>query len=125
MVDQLMERNCMASGHRNIYPITSIGNVIDPETGKPLTDILNQENHLYLPFKNNTKKDTRLQVPFSMRRKGLWISYVTCRGNVVTEWYNSDATDNNSWGDGVNWIPYLSKDAVASMVKNVLSWYKA
>lgn len=123
--EQLIQKNCGASGHRNIYPITSIDNVIDPATGKVLSAMLNEVNHLYVPFVNNTKKDTRLQVPFSMRRKGLWLTYVTCKGNSVTEWYNSDATDNKSWGDGGNWMPYLSKDVVSELVHNVLSWYKA
>lgn len=123
--EQLIQKNCVTGEHMGIYPITTIDNVIDPASGRPLTKLLNEVNHLYVPFVNNTKRDTRLQVPVSLRRKGFWLTYVTCKGTVITEWYNSDATDNASWGDGGNWIPYMSRDLVSSVVRNVLSWYKA
>lgn len=123
--EQLIQKNCVTGEHTSIYPITTTDNVIDAISGKPLSKQLNGINHFYVPFVNNTKRDTRLQIPVSLRRKGLWITYVTCKGTVITEWYNSDATDNKSWGDGGNWIPYMSKDVLNLEVKEIISWYKA
>lgn len=139
-MSQLIEKDCNSSEYRNIFPITTLENVMS-NNGTNLKDILNQVNHIYLPFKNRTRRDTRLQVPNELRRRGLWVTYISCKGNIVTEWYNAQPTDNNNWVKNENWTRlYSTEDIQAIEVKeletriekitteilndNQLNWYK-
>lgn len=125
MAEQLIQKDCKTGTYKDMYPITTISAIKDLSTGKTLDKILEEHNHLYLPFKDNSKTCTRQQVPNNLRRKGLWITYVSCKGNVITEWYNSDDFSNKAWGDSKNWVPYLDKEAIKEILKELLSWYKA
>lgn len=139
-MSQLVEKDCNSSEYRNIFPITTLENIMS-NSGTNLKDILNQVNHIYLPFKNRTRRDTRLQVPNELRRRGLWITYISCKGNIVTEWYNAQPTDNESWVKNENWTRlYNTEDIQTIVVKeletriekitteilnnNQLNWYK-
>lgn len=124
-MEQLIKRNCETGAYEEIHPVTSISAIIDLSTGKTLDSILQDTNHIYLPFKDNSRGNTRLQVPNKLRRKGLWITYQSCRGNIITEWYNSDDYSNSAWRDNKNWISYLDKDMVERLLNEVLAWYKA
>lgn len=124
MVEQLIKKNCPNGQYSNIHPMTTLDAVIDKD-GKTLEEILSHVNHIYLPFKDNTRRATRLQVPAHLRRKGLWVTYITCKNNVVTEWYNGDNTNDAQWADGDNWIPYMDQRLINSLIKETLSWYKA
>lgn len=125
MDSQLIKKNCTTGEYSNLYPVTIIDNVIDPITGKTLRDSLEQCNHLYLPFKDNSKAVTRNQVPLELRRKGLWITYNSCAGKIITEYYKSDDFSNREWGKNENWVPYLNSDIIRTYVEEALSWYKA
>lgn len=125
MAEQLIQKDCTTGAYRDMYPITTLSAIKDLSTGKTLDNILEGFNHIYLPFKDNSRMLTRLQVPNNIRRKGLWITYESCKGNVITEWYNSDDYSNKAWGDGDNWIPYLDKSEIKKVLKELLSWYKA
>lgn len=125
MDSQLIKKNCTTGEYSNLYPVTIIDSVIDPITGKTLRDSLEQCNHLYLPFKDNSKAVTRNQVPLELRRKGLWITYNSCAGKIVTEYYKSDDFSNREWGKNENWVPYLNSDVIRTYVEEALSWYKA
>lgn len=125
MDSQLIKKNCTTGEYSNIYPVTIIDNVVDPITGKTLRDSLEQCNHLYLPFKDNSKAVTRNQVPLELRRKGLWITYNSCAGKIITEYYKSDDFSNREWGKNENWVPYLNSDIIRTYVEEALSWYKA
>lgn len=139
-MSQLVEKDCNSSEYRNIFPITTLENIMS-NSGTNLKDILNQVNHIYLPFKNRTRRDTRLQVPNELRRRGLWVTYISCKGNIVTEWYNTQPTDNESWVKNENWTRlYNTEDIQTIVVKeletrikkitteilnnNQLNWYK-
>lgn len=139
-MSQLIERDCNSNEYRNIFPITTLENVVS-NNGTNLKDILNQVNHIYLPFKNRTRRDTRLQVPNELRRRGLWVTYISCKGNIVTEWYNAQPTDNNSWVKNENWTRLYSIEDIQTIVtreletriekiiteilnNNQLNWYK-
>lgn len=139
-MSQLVEKDCNNSEYRNIFPITTLENIMS-NSGTNLKDILNQVNHIYLPFKNRTRRDTRLQVPNELRRRGLWVTYISCKGNIVTEWYNAQPTDNESWIKNENWTRlYNTEDIQTIVVKeletriekitteilnnNQLNWYK-
>lgn len=125
MSTQLIEKECGTGTYSEINPVTSTDSVTDVSTGEKLSDILARTNHVYLSFKDNSKRSTRLQVQKKMRRRGLWITYINCQNKVVTEWYNGTATDDSSWGDDKNWVEYMDKKLIIEAVKSVLSWYKA
>lgn len=125
MGEQLIKKNCATGEYKEMYPITTLAAIKDPSSGKTLDEIIEEFNHIYLPFKDNSKTYTRLQVPSNLRRKGLWITYISCKGNSITEWYNSDDFSNKAWGDNSNWVPYLDKQGIKEVLNKVLSWYKA
>lgn len=125
MAEQLIQKNCQTGEYKDMYPITTLSAIKDLNTGKTLDTILEEVNHIFLPFKDNSKLLTRLQVPSNFRRKGLWITYISCQGNTVTEWYNNDDYSNKAWGDGNNWVPYLDKEVLKKTLAEVLAWYKA
>lgn len=124
-MEQLIKKNCDLGSYDKIYPITSLESIKDLSTGKTLEEILAQYNHIYLPLKDNSRANTRLQIPSHLRRKGLWITYRYCNGDIITEWYNSDDFSNKAWGDCSNWIPYLDRKVVSDLLKDILGWYKA
>ncbi len=125
MAEQLIQKNCTTGAYKDMYPVTTIAAIKDLSTGKTLDRILEEFNHIYLPFKDNSKSITRLQIPNNLRRKGLWITYTSCKGNTITEWYNSNDFSNRAWGDSKNWVPYLDKEVVRTILNELLSWYKA
>lgn len=125
MAEQLIQKDCTTGAYKDMYPITTLSAIKDLSTGKTLDKILEEFNHIYLPFKDNSKTLTRQQVPARLRRQGLWITYVSCQGNTITEWYNSNDFSNKAWGDSKNWVPYLNKEVVKGLLNEVLAWYKA
>lgn len=58
---------------------------------------------MYFLSYNGSKALTRCKVPTVLRKEGLWITYVLYDHTVVTEWYNSDQIDDNSWSMDSNW----------------------
>ena len=56
----------------------------------------------FLSYTGNTAQ-TRCQVPKDLRREGLWITYVDFNHKVITEWYNSDNIDDETWGVNTYW----------------------
>lgn len=125
MAEQLIKKDCTTGTYSDMFPITTLSAIKDLSTGKTLDVILEEFNHIYLPFKDNSKTLTRLQVPANMRRQGLWITYVSCKGNTITEYYNSNDFSNKAWGDNKNWVPYLDKEVIRTALDEILSWYKA
>ncbi len=125
MSEQLIKKDCSTGEYENMYPVTTLSSIKDLSTGKTLDTILEEFNHIYLPFKDNSKTLTRQQIPNKLRRKGLWITYISCQGNVITEWYNSEDFSNKAWGDSKNWVPYLDKEVLGTIINDILSWYKA
>lgn len=99
-IQQLVKR--VPQGVTNVSPITSIRAVKSAETGYTLDDILTGFNMLFLSY-NVSAELTRLQVPLSFRREGLWVTYVTYDRTVVTEWYNSNDIDDDTWKSDANW----------------------
>lgn len=99
-IQQLVKK--VPQGVTNVSPITSIRAVKSAETGYTLDDILTGFNMLFLSY-NVSAELTRLQVPLSFRREGLWVTYVTYDRTVVTEWYNSNDIDDDTWKSDANW----------------------
>lgn len=125
MNNTLYKKNCNSGDVSKLYPITTIDNVIDLDTNESINDILEKYNHIWLPFKGNSKALTRQQVPPKLRRRGLWITYISCKNKTTTEWYDKDDFSDRAWGDSANWVQPIDIDTLKGEVKNVLTWYKA
>lgn len=90
-------------GYKDIFPNSYTENVRDKESGEFLDVTLARINFLFLPY-HISKEHTRLQVPFSKRRRGLWISYVIPKGRLVIEYYLSDNIEDNYWQSDTYWF---------------------
>ena len=101
-IQQLIKKNSQEGRYEDIFPKTFIDAVIDRESGTTLTDILSNFNMYFLSY-NGSKALTRCKIPTILRKEGLWITYVLYDHTVVTEWYNSNQIDDNSWGMDSNW----------------------
>lgn len=101
-IQQLIKKNSQEGRYEDIFPKTFIDAVLDKESGVTLTDILAMFNMLFLSY-NGSRSQTRLQVPSSLRRGGLWVTYVLYDKTVVTEWYSAEAIDDTTFGDSANW----------------------
>lgn len=123
-MEQLIKKNCNEGTYENMYPLTVIQAVRDKKTGRPLNHYLNEINHIYLPFKEHSRTLTRRQVPDDMRRRGLWITYKSYHGRMVTEWYNGEDITDEAWGDSNNWNQYIDERVIKGVVEKILTWYK-
>lgn len=101
-IQQLIKKNSQQGRYEDIFPKTFIDAVEDRESGNNLTEILSGFNMYFLSY-NGSRELTRLQVPLSIRKTGLWITYVLYDKTVVTEWYAGEAIDDNSWKNSSNW----------------------
>lgn len=101
MSNQLVKKN-PAEGYQNVFPKTWIDAIKDKESGVSLQEILQGFNMYFLSY-NGSRALTRCKVPSILRKEGLWITYVLYDHTVVTEWYNSDQIDDNSWSMDSNW----------------------
>lgn len=101
MSNQLVKRNPV-EGYKNVFPKTFIDAIKDRESGASLEEIIQGFNMYFLSY-NGSLALTRCKVPKALRKEGLWITYVLYDHTVVTEWYNSDNIDDESWGSDSNW----------------------
>lgn len=101
-IQQLIKKNSQEGRYEDIFPKTFIDAVEDRESGNNLTEILSGFNMYFLSY-NGSREQTRLQVPMSIRKTGLWITYVLYDKTVVTEWYAGEAIDDDSWKNLSNW----------------------
>lgn len=101
MPNQLVKRDYL-EGYRKVFPKTFIDAIKDRESGVSLAEIIQGFNMYFLSYNGNVAL-TRCSVPPSLRREGLWITYVLYDHTVVTEWYNSDNIDDESFGSDDNW----------------------
>lgn len=112
-IQQLIKKNSHEGRYESIFPKTFTDAVIDRENGAKLTDILAMFNMLFLSYAGN-KSFTRLEVPMSLRKQGLWVTYVLYDKTVVTEWYAGEAIDDTSWSNDSNW-----RDGTNSLVGDI------
>lgn len=89
-------------GYKDIFPRTFLNAIRDKESGVTLTEIL-QGFNMYFLSHTGSRESTRLQIPSFLRREGLWITYVLYDHTVITEWYNSEKIDDESWKSDSNW----------------------
>lgn len=112
-IQQLIKKNSQEGRYENIFPKTFTDAVIDRENGAKLTDILAMFNMLFLSYVGS-KSLTRLEVPISLRKTGIWITYVLYDKTVVTEWYAGEAIDDTSFSNDSNW-----RDGTNSLVGDI------
>lgn len=101
-IQQLIKKNSQEGRYEDIFPKTFIDAVVDKGSQESLTDILSGFNMYFLSY-NRSKELTRLQVPMSIRKMGLWITYVLFDKTVVTEWYADELIDDTNWRIDSNW----------------------
>lgn len=101
-IQQLIKKNSQEGRYEDIFPKTFTDAVEDRESGNNLNEILSGFNMYFLSY-NGSRELTRLQVPLSLRKTGLWITYVLYDKTVVTEWYTGEAIDDDSWKSPDNW----------------------
>ena len=101
-IQQLIKKNSQEGRYESIFPKTFIDAVEDRESGNNLNEILSGFNMYFLSY-NGSRELTRLRVPLSLRKTGLWITYVLYDKTVVTEWYAGEAIDDDSWKNLSNW----------------------
>lgn len=103
-IQQLIKKNSQEGRYEDIFPKTFIDAVIDRNSQETLTDILSGFNMYYLPY-TGSEKTTRLQVNKSLRKMGLWITYVRYDKTIINECYISDNIDDEAFGEDANWSP--------------------
>lgn len=96
--------------------------VEDRGSGNNLDEILSGFNMYFLSY-NGNREQTRLQVPMSIRKTGLWITYVLYDKTVISEWYSEEAIDDDSWKDLSNWenCSLLVRKENKSIVEDVVT----
>ena len=86
-----------------IFPNTHLENVLEKETNIPLNELLNNVNSYYIKYSGDIQKD-RLHIPIDLRRKGLFVTYVTFENELITEYYSYPLVSDKFWQDSNNWI---------------------
>lgn len=85
-----------------VFPKTFLDAIRSRKTGQTLDEILQGFNMYFVSYTGNTSQ-ARNQVPMELRKKGLWLTYINFKNEVITEWYDNNKLDNTSWGDDSNW----------------------
>lgn len=101
MEQQIIKRN--NEGYENVDPKTYSNLVKDKNTNKKLDEILAGFNSYFVSY-NGSRRLSRLSIISSLRRRGLYITYILYNGNIVTEYYNGSSIDDTSWGSDDNWL---------------------
>lgn len=88
---------------KQIYPITTIDNVIDDNTNINLREILNLFNHINLG-NQATINAARICVPNALRKRGLYVTYIVA-GTIYTDIFigNEYDTDDDSFVKQCYW----------------------
>lgn len=91
---------------RKVYPIGYTQGISDGNTGESLDNIIKNINHIFINYDKNITT-TRLKVPISKRRKGLWISYIKDDKQVNEQYVgaNADNITDENWSNNDNWNP--------------------
>lgn len=119
MSNQLIKKG--SGGYKNVFPKTFLDAITDKESGKSLIDIINGFNMYFLPYIGN-REQTRLQLPKVQRRRGVWITYVMYDNTIVTEFYNGNSIEDDSFGLSYNWANGSNKLVGDLMVSSEGTW---
>lgn len=101
MAQQLLKKG--TNGYENVDPKTFTEAVKEKGSNKHLDEILSGFNSYFVSY-NGSRKLTRLSIISSLRRRGLYITYILYNDIIVTEYYNGTSIDDASWGSDDNWL---------------------
>lgn len=101
-IQQLIKKSNEVGRYDNVFPKTFIDAIKDRETGVSLEDILSSFNMYFLTYMGSSE-DTRLQLPKSLRRMGVWITYVTWDNIIHIEWYSSNDISDETFRSSLYW----------------------
>lgn len=102
ITDQLIKKSSQG-GYREVFPKTFLDAIVDRESGKSLTDILNSFNMYFISYTGD-REETRIQIPKVQRRKGIWLTYVLWDNTIVSEFYNGNSIEDDEFRQDSNWI---------------------
>ena len=90
-----------------------------PFTEDILQNILEKYNVRILEW-NTDVQTTRKQILFSERKENLILSYKNGNNQIVLEQYKNNVFTDANWQNDVNWITYIGKEEILSIVNNAV-----
>lgn len=90
-----------------------------PFTEDILQNILEKYNVRILEW-NTDVQTTRKQIRFSERKENLILSYKNGNNQIVLEQYKNNVFTDANWQNDVNWITYIGKEEILSIVNNAV-----
>lgn len=103
------------------FPITLIQAILDLESGKNLSSILNIFNYFVLPWNGNFAATVN-EVPLVMRNFGTLITYKDTDGFIWTKRYKLSDFSNANWSNIDNWEGWdlqIVKDEIIAVVEKI------
>ena len=90
-----------------------------PFTEDILQNILEKYNVRIIEW-NTDVQTTRKQILFSERKENLILSYKNGNNQIVLEQYKNNVFTDANWQNDVNWITYIGKEEILSIVNNAV-----
>ena len=90
-----------------------------PFTEDILQNILEKYNVRIIEW-NTDVQTTRKQIPFSERKENLILSYKNGNNQIVLEQYKNNVFTDANWQYNANWITYIGKEEILSIVNNAV-----
>ena len=90
-----------------------------PFTEDILQNILEKYNVRIIEW-NTDVQTTRKQILFSKRKENLILSYKNGNNQIVLEQYKNNVFTDANWQNDVNWITYIGKEEILSIVNNAV-----
>lgn len=70
---------------------------------------------------NTDVQTTRKQIPFAERKENLILSYKNANNQIVLEQYKNNVFTDANWQYDANWITYIGKDEILSIVNDAVA----
>lgn len=120
ITDQLIKKNSQG-GYREVFPKTFLDAIVDRESGKSLTEILNSFNMYFISYTGD-REETRIQIPKVQRRKGIWLTYVLWDNTIVSEFYNGNSIEDDEFRQDSNWTEGSNRLVGDIMISSNGNW---
>lgn len=122
MLEQLLKKNKLGE-YENMYPVTLLEAIkLNGNSNESLKDFIKSINHIYVKWKGDISTTLNSISP-EYRRKGLWVTFVDCKGKVNTYYYNNGSMSDSNWGDIENWVECMSGGNFTESVIEIISWW--
>lgn len=90
---------------QNVYPKNYTDNIKYSNDYKNLTEILEDFNCYFLSY-TNSPEETRIQLPQSLRKRGIWITYIDNESILHVEYYTAVIFIDTEFQKNENWISF-------------------